>query len=382
MKKIINVMLSLLVVLALGTMVAHSETKCYEDYYSEDGRLAGWFSHEGYFITRDSSGLSPEAADLYMQYLDCEECLWELIVHGFFSQEATNHILQSGRCTQYADELVAAGYATADWNTKTVATPQPEEPQPVETPQIEETPVIKEETPKAPEPEQSEPEEEITEDTTVTGDYVCIENMTKAYADKKATDEVFSLASSQRVKVIGKTSNGLYHYVAYDSDADAENEYYSKAENFIGESEYENGWRLIEEDTSLCDEVGQELWRNDYTGEEKTVEKEATEHSLRLFESTATCTEDGTIIYTCDNCTYTKTEEQGALGHEGEWTTVKEKHLLIPGKEQNICLRCGEVLEERRIGSYIPLVVLIVVVVGAAAVAVYFIAKKNRNKLL
>ena len=180
MKKIINVMLALLVVLALGTMVARSETKCYEDRY-EDGRLMGWYSHDGHYEAKSFSNETSEFADLYIQYCDCDECLWEYIAHGGFTQEATNHILQSGRCTQYADELVAAGYATADWNTKTVTTPQTEEPQTVEPPKTEETPVVKEEAPKAPEPEQSEPEEEITEDSTVIGDYVCIENMTKAY---------------------------------------------------------------------------------------------------------------------------------------------------------------------------------------------------------
>jgi len=62
----------------------------------------------------------------------------------------------------------------------------------------------------------------------------------------------------------------------------------------------------------------------------------------------ATCSEAGSVTYTCSICGETKTEAIAALGHLwGEWVTVKEAEIGVEGLMERTCERCGEKQEQK-----------------------------------
>ena len=72
-------------------------------------------------------------------------------------------------------------------------------------------------------------------------------------------------------------------------------------------------------------------------------------HETEEITKEATCTEAGEKKYTCTRCGEVVTEEIPALGHNGEWVTVKEATETEKGLMRNICKVCNSVLEEKEI---------------------------------
>ncbi len=70
-----------------------------------------------------------------------------------------------------------------------------------------------------------------------------------------------------------------------------------------------------------------------------------------VIQKTATCTEEGSILYTCTVCGATKTVNIIGEHVAGEWTVVKEATCTEAGKEARICTICGAILEEREIAA-------------------------------
>ena len=70
-----------------------------------------------------------------------------------------------------------------------------------------------------------------------------------------------------------------------------------------------------------------------------------------VIQEAATCTEEGSILYTCTVCGATKTVSVIGEHVAGEWTVVKEATCTEAGKEARICTICGTVLEEREIAA-------------------------------
>ena len=60
-----------------------------------------------------------------------------------------------------------------------------------------------------------------------------------------------------------------------------------------------------------------------------------------------TCTEDGTKVYTCENCEATKQETLPALGHDysEEWTIDKEATYYEDGSKSRHCSRCDSKID-------------------------------------
>ena len=65
----------------------------------------------------------------------------------------------------------------------------------------------------------------------------------------------------------------------------------------------------------------------------------------------ATCTEPGSVLYTCTVCGATKSESVSAEHTPGEWTVVTEASCTETGKQEQKCTVCGTVLNEMTIAA-------------------------------
>ena len=82
-------------------------------------------------------------------------------------------------------------------------------------------------------------------------------------------------------------------------------------------------------------------------GERLEEEQTFLDHVLKETTTEPTCTEDGAIITTCENCSYRITRKIRALGHEkSDYVITKEATSTSPGIKTMYCLRCGEVINE------------------------------------
>jgi len=87
-----------------------------------------------------------------------------------------------------------------------------------------------------------------------------------------------------------------------------------------------------------------------------------------------TCTEDGSVTYTCSVCGNTYDETISATGHSYEWVTTKEAGLFTDGLEEEVCSICGEksgathTLSAKIANSVVLLIIcgIIIVTVGAS----------------
>ena len=82
------------------------------------------------------------------------------------------------------------------------------------------------------------------------------------------------------------------------------------------------------------------------------------DHDYRKAEETApTCTEEGSVRYTCSKCGESYTESIAALGHNyGAWKTVRKATAVAEGEQQSSCSRCGDI-QKKKISKLTPVLV-------------------------
>ena len=70
-------------------------------------------------------------------------------------------------------------------------------------------------------------------------------------------------------------------------------------------------------------------------------------HAWKETIQKPTCTEDGSKVYTCENCEATKQETLPALGHDysEEWTIDKEATYYEDGSKSHHCSRCDDITD-------------------------------------
>lgn len=192
------------------------------------------------------------------------------------------------------------------------------------------------------------------------------------------------------------------------------------------DEEIANAWKLITTVDATCATDGFKEYKNTLTNEKKTETIPATgEHDYQVTDSTdATCTEKGSVTYTCSVCGDTYTEESDfadhdykevetkdatctedgytkyectvcgdsyedvikATGHDdGEWTVTKEASFFEKGEKELKCTACGEVLDTEEIASTCPIplagvVIIAIVACGVIAVVIYMVHKKYKMK--
>lgn len=192
------------------------------------------------------------------------------------------------------------------------------------------------------------------------------------------------------------------------------------------DEEIANAWKLVTTVDATCATDGFKEYKNTLTNEKKTETIPATgEHDYQVTDSTdSTCTEKGSVTYTCSVCGDTYTEESDftdhdykevetkdetctedgytkyecivcgdsyedvikATGHDdGEWTVTKDASFFEKGEKELKCTVCGKVLDTEEIASTCPIplagvVIIAIVACGVIAVVIYMVHKKYKMK--
>ena len=146
-------------------------------------------------------------------------------------------------------------------------------------------------------------------------------------------------------------------------------------------------YEVTDRTDATCTEAGSVTYTCSVCGDTYTEETDLAEHTYEVTETTdATCTEDGSTTYTCSVCGDTYEETIPATGHDdGEWTVTKSAGAFSTGTKELRCTVCGEVLDTETIPQTCPIplfgVVAIVVIAGGVigrTISVVRKAKKNK----
>ena len=145
-------------------------------------------------------------------------------------------------------------------------------------------------------------------------------------------------------------------------------------------------YEVTDSTDATCTEAGSVTYTCSVCGDTYTEETDLAEHTYEVTETTdATCTEDGSATYTCSFCGDTYEETIPATGHDdGEWTVTKSAGAFSTGTKELRCTVCGEVLDTETIPQTCPIplfgVVAIVVIAGGAIAGVIVVVAKKRGE--
>lgn len=146
-------------------------------------------------------------------------------------------------------------------------------------------------------------------------------------------------------------------------------------------------YEVTDSTDATCTEAGSVTYTCSVCGDTYTEETDLAEHTYEVTETTdATCTEDGCTTYTCSVCGDTYEETIPATGHDdGKWTVTKSAGAFSTGTKELRCTVCGEVLETETIPQTcpIPLFGVVAIVVIACSVigrTISVVRKAKKNK--
>ena len=252
-----------------------------------------------------------------------EQDVYDIIAAGWMPVSEIQTMINDGYLGSYISQIQALGY-----NVTAPAASTPEPSQPAEQPSTTASTTNGTSTKK---PESTEPpvveepkEPEITEDETVTGQYVVITEVAFKETSAEDAEEAGTLTIGTEIEVLAKTSNNLYKL------------------------------------------------SSGYVSESALATKEAYEAAWEETNRTeATCTNAGKVTYTNALSMETKEEELEALGHKaGEWKVTKKATMFKNGEKEQTCSVCGEVLDTEVIPQTCPLALWQVIAIGVAVVAI------------
>ena len=146
-------------------------------------------------------------------------------------------------------------------------------------------------------------------------------------------------------------------------------------------------YEVTDSTDATCTEAGSVTYTCSVCGDTYTEETDLAEHTYEVTDSTdATCTEDGSTTYTCSVCGDTYEETIPATGHDdGEWTVTQKAGAFSTGTRELRCTACGEVLDTETIPQTCPIplagvVAIVVIAGGAIGGAVVVIMRRKKNK--
>ena len=146
-------------------------------------------------------------------------------------------------------------------------------------------------------------------------------------------------------------------------------------------------YEVTDSTDATCTEAGSVTYTCSVCGDTYTEETDLAEHTYEVTETMdATCTEDGSTTYTCSVCGDTYEETIPATGHDdGEWTVTKSAGAFSAGTKELRCTVCGEVLDTETIPQTCPIplagvVAIVVIAGGAIGGAVVVIMRRKKNK--
>ena len=168
----------------------------------------------------------------------------------------------------------------------------------------------------------------------------------KALEDAKAEAEKADKALEDAQKAFGEKTD-LY------SEAEANKEAADKAVADAAAAKEEADRKLadaqavLDEKTQIDADAQTKLDKAEAKLEKAQNALNAVGHSWKETIQNPTCTEDGTKVYTCENCGATKQETLLALGHDysEEWTIDKEATYYEDGSKSRHCSRCDSKID-------------------------------------
>ena len=146
-------------------------------------------------------------------------------------------------------------------------------------------------------------------------------------------------------------------------------------------------YEVTDSTDATCTEAGSVTYTCSVCGDTYTEETDLIDHTYEVTDTTeATCTKAGSTTYTCSVCGDTYEETIPATGHDdGEWTVTKSAGAFSTGTKELRCTVCGEVLDTKTIPQTCPIplagiVAIVVIAGGAIAGVVVVVAKKKKGK--
>ena len=149
----------------------------------------------------------------------------------------------------------------------------------------------------------------------------------------------------------------------------------------------QHDYQVTDSTDATCTEKGSVTYTCSVCGDFYTEETDMLEHSYEVVEQKdATCTEDGYKKYECSICGDSYEETVKATGHdEGEWETTKEASMFGKGSRELRCAVCGEVLDTQPIPQTCPIplagVIAIAVAVIVVITGVVIVLRKKKKKV-
>ena len=137
---------------------------------------------------------------------------------------------------------------------------------------------------------------------------------------------------------------------------------------------------------ATCTEKGSVTYTCSVCGDSYTEETDTLEHSYEeADQKDATCTEKGYTKYTCSVCGDSYTEDIAPTGHDdGEWSVIKEATAFSSGTKELRCTACGELLDTEVIPQTCPIplvgVIALVTICCVVVIAVIVAIKNKKNK--
>lgn len=130
-------------------------------------------------------------------------------------------------------------------------------------------------------------------------------------------------------------------------------------------------YEVTDSTDATCTETGSVTYTCSVCGDTYTKETDLLEHTYEVTDTTdATCTKPGSTTYTCSVCGDSYKEKIPATGHDnGEWTVTQKAGAFSTGTKELRCTACGEVLDTETIPQTCPIPLAGVVAIVSAALA-------------
>lgn len=146
-------------------------------------------------------------------------------------------------------------------------------------------------------------------------------------------------------------------------------------------------YEVTDSTDATCTETGSVTYTCSVCGDTYTKETDLLEHTYEVTDTTdATCTKPGCTTYTCSVCGDSYKEKIPATGHDdGEWTVTKSAGAFSTGTKELRCTVCGEVLDTETIPQICPIplfgvgAIVCAVVAFGIMVAINIVLKRKKK---
>lgn len=174
----------------------------------------------------------------------------------------------------------------------------------------------------------------------------CLQYMDSWKAAGKIPSD-FTPASQKSSSSASSTSSSDAPAATADNSSDSKKSDTNSTKTYT-DAEIDAAWKAVTTVDPTCATDGYTEYKNSLTGKTKQEAIPATgKHTYEVTDSTdATCTEAGSVTYTCSVCGDTYTEETDLAEHTYEVTETTDATCTEDGSTTYTCSVCGDTYEE------------------------------------